>query len=118
MVLLIHYFVDSVFSSGNPIDAGLQLTDRSYADISMGGLKPLERVERLPKPWQKFPNSKCKVPSEFLFALNSGERGCSSIRFSHNGFFLACAEVNKAQENHRITIFEVSIRVLHLVSFE
>ena len=70
---------------------------------------PLQRVAQLPPPWQKLPNSKCKIPTEALLSLNTSERGCSSVRFSHNGFFLACAEVNKLQQNNLITIFEVNL---------
>jgi hypothetical protein len=70
---------------------------------------PLQRVAQLPPRWQKLPNAKCKVPSELLLSLNTSERGCSSIRFSHNGYFLACAEVNKLQENNLISVFEVSL---------
>jgi jouberin len=70
---------------------------------------PLQRVAQLPPRWQKLPNAKCKVPTELLLSLNTSERGCSSIRFSHNGYFLACAEVNKLQENNLISIFEVNL---------
>jgi len=70
---------------------------------------PLQRAAQLPPRWQKLPNAKCKVPTELLLSLNTSERGCSSIRFSHNGYFLACAEVNKLQENNLISIFEVNL---------
>lgn len=71
-------------------------------------MSPLDRVAQLPPRWQKLPNTKCKIPTESLFSVKSGERGCSSIRFSHNGYFLACAEVSKPQQNHLITIAEVT----------
>ncbi|CAF4851274.1 unnamed protein product, partial [Rotaria sp. Silwood1] len=86
--------------SNHPIDS--QPTDR--INQTMG---PLQRVALLPPRWQKFPNSKCKIPTELLLSLNTSERGCSSIRFSHNGYFLACAEVNKLQQNNLISIFEI-----------
>jgi hypothetical protein len=75
-------------------------------DQTMG---PLERVARLPPRWHKLPKSKCKIPTELLFSVNTGKRGCSSVRFSHNGYFLACAEINNSQDNHYISISEVTI---------
>ncbi|CAF1274494.1 unnamed protein product [Didymodactylos carnosus] len=74
-------------------------------DISVGG--PLQRVAQLPQRWQKLPNSKCKIPLESLLSLKGSERGCSTIRFSHNGYFIACAEVSKPQDNNFITIYEL-----------
>lgn len=70
---------------------------------------PLDRVAQMPPRWQKLTNSKCKIPTELSLSLNAGERGCSAVRFSHNGYFLACAEVSKAQQNHLITIYEVCL---------
>lgn len=84
-----------------------RLTDIQQHESKPSAIGPLERVARMPPPWQKLPNSKCKIPSESLISLNTGERGCSSIRFSHNGYFLACAEVNKSQQNNLISIYEV-----------
>ncbi len=75
---------------------------------------PLQRVAQLPPRWQKLPNAKCKVPTELLLSLNTSERGCSSIRFSHNGYFLACAEVNKSQENNLISIVEVILLITNI----
>jgi len=67
----------------------------------------LERIAQLPPRWQKLPNSKCKTPTEHLLSLNTSERGCSAVRFAHNGYFIACAEVNKVHENNLITVYEV-----------
>ena len=77
---------------------------------------PLQRVEQLPPRWQKFSNSKCKIPTEPLISLKTSDRGCSSIRFSHNGYFLAYAEVSKSQ-NNVISIAEVNRSNLHSCPF-
>ena len=89
---------------GGAID---RLTDTQQMDLKNETMGPLQRVAQLPPRWQKLPNSKCKVPTESLLSLNTSERGCSAIRFSHNGHFLACAEVNKPHENNLVSIFEV-----------
>lgn len=89
-------------------DSNAQLSDSQAVDQNNQLIGPLERVAQLPPRWNKFPNSKAKVPTEASLFIKSGERGCSSIRFSHNGYFLACAEVSKSQENHLIQIYEVN----------
>jgi hypothetical protein len=78
---------------------------------------PLQRVAQLPPRWQKLPNSKCKIPTEPLLSLNTSERGCSTIRFSHNGYFLACGEVNKLQQNNLISIFEVNLSFIKIFPY-
>ena len=85
-----------------------QFTDTEQPDVNNQTMGPLQRVAQLPPRWQKLPNSKCKIPSEPLLSLNTSERGCSSIRFSHNGYFLACADVNRSEKNNLISIFEVN----------
>ena len=84
-------------------------------DLNNETMGPLQRVAQLPPRWQKLPNSKCKIPTESLLSLNTSERGCSAIRFSHNGYFLACAEVNKLQENNLISVFEVSAYLIFAI---
>ncbi|CAF1425836.1 unnamed protein product [Adineta steineri] len=91
----------------NPNGISEHLTDSQQMDLNNETMGPLQRVAQIPPQWKKLPNSKCKIPTESLLSLNTSERGCSSIRFSHNGHFLACAEVNKAQENNIISIFEI-----------
>ncbi|CAF2659041.1 unnamed protein product [Rotaria sp. Silwood2] len=88
---------------GSPVNP----SDSQSPGITNKKLGPLQRIAQLPPRWQKLPNSKCKIPTEPLLSLNTSERGCSSIRFSHNGYFLACAEVNKLQQNNLISIFEI-----------
>ncbi|CAF1634662.1 unnamed protein product, partial [Adineta ricciae] len=83
------------------------LTETQQMDLNNETMGPLQRVAQLPPRWQKLPNSKCKIPTESLLSLNTSERGCSAIRFSHNGYFLACAEVHKLQENNLISVFEI-----------
>ena len=74
-------------------------SENQAMNASNAGMGPLQRVEQLPPRWQKFSNSKCKIPTEPLISLKTSDRGCSSIRFSHNGYFLAYAEVSKSQNN-------------------
>lgn len=81
--------------------------DMPTTDVGGPTIGPLQRVAQLPPRWHKLPNSKCKIPKEQILTLNTSERGCSSIRFSNNGYFLACAEVSKVQENNLISIYEV-----------
>ncbi|CAF0859168.1 unnamed protein product [Rotaria sordida] len=91
----------------NLLGASEHLADNQLTAKNNQIMGPLQRVAQLPPRWQKLPNSKCKIPTELLLSLNTSERGCSSIRFSHNGYFLACAEVNKLQQNNLISIFEI-----------
>lgn len=97
-----------LFSRQNANGASGGLSDGPQGESASHAMGPLQRVAQLPPRWQKLPNAKCKVPKELLLSLNTSERGCSVTRFSHNGYFLACAEVNKLQENNLITVFEVS----------
>ncbi len=95
-------------NSQNADGTSARLTDSQQTELTNHLIGPLQRVAQLPPRWQKLPNSKCKIPTELLLSLNTSERGCSSTRFSHNGYFLACAEVNKLQQNNLISIFEVN----------
>lgn len=96
------------FNSQNPVGSSEHLTETQQMDLNNQIIRPLQRVAQLPPRWQKLPNSKCKIPTESLLSLSTSERGCSSIRFSHNGYFLACADVNKLHQNNLISIFEVN----------
>ncbi|UJR37055.1 hypothetical protein I4U23_029760 [Adineta vaga] len=91
----------------NPDGSTNHLTETQQMDLNNEMMGPLQRVAQLPPRWQKLPNSKCKIPTESLLSLNTSDRGCSAIRFSHNGYFLACAEVNKLQQNNLISVFEI-----------
>jgi len=102
------------FNSQNPDGSSEHLTETQQIDLNNQIIGPLQRVAQLPPRWQKLPNSKCKIPTESLLALNTSERGCSAIRFSHNGYFLACAEVNKLQQNNLISIFEVNLLIINI----
>jgi len=104
-------------NSQNVDGTSARLTDSQQTEINNNIIGPLQRVAQLPPRWQKLPNSKCKIPTELLLSLNTSERGCSSTRFSHNGYFLACAEVNKSQENNLISIFEVNQFIFEIFSF-
>lgn len=97
-----------MFFSQNLDGTSGNLTETQQTEINHNAIGPLQRVAQLPPRWQKLPNSKCKIPTELLLSLSTSERGCSSIRFSHNGYFLACAEVNKLQQNNLISIYEVN----------
>ena len=101
----------SSFSRQNGDGASGALSDRQQGESANHTMSPLQRVAQMPPRWQKLPNAKCKVPKELLLSLNTSERGCSVTRFSHNGYFLACAEVNKLQENNLISVFEVSFSI-------
>ncbi|CAF3764743.1 unnamed protein product [Rotaria socialis] len=81
--------------------------DGQPTDLGSPQMGPLQRVLQKPPRWHKLSSSKCKIPTEQILALNTSERGCSSIRFSHNGYFIACAEVNKLQQNNLISIYEI-----------
>lgn len=93
----------------NPNGTSGALSDGQQGEGASHAMGPLQRVAQLPPRWQKLPNAKCKVPKELLLSLNTSERGCSATRFSHNGYFLACAEVNKLQENNLISVVEVDL---------
>lgn len=97
------------FSRQNGNGASGALSDGQQGESASHTMSPLRRVAQLPPRWQKLPNAKCKVPKELLLSLNTSERGCSVTRFSNNGYFLACAEVNKLQENNLISVFEVNL---------
>ena len=98
----------------NPDGSSELLTETQQMELNNQIIGPLQRVAQLPPRWQKLPNSKCKIPTESLLSLNTSERGCSAIRYSHNGYFLACAEVNKLQQNNLISIFEVNLSLIKL----
>ena len=99
------------FCRQNPNNTSGVLSDAQPGEGASHSMGPLQRVAQLPPRWQKLPNAKCKVPKELLLSLNTSERGCSATRFSHNGYFLACAEVNKLQENNLISVFEVNLYI-------
>lgn len=96
-----------LMQSGSLIDRHNKSADNAQLELKERKTRPLDYVSKLVPPWHKFPNSRCKIPKELMFSASAGERGCSSIRFSHNGFFIACAELNREHENQPIAVYKV-----------
>jgi jouberin len=45
--------------------------------------------------WSRLAGQPCRIPNELFLSLPSGRNGCYSIRFSHNGSFIACGTVEE-----------------------
>lgn len=55
--------------------------------------------------WKRLPGQACRIPNKHLFSLNTGERGCFRLAFSHNGRILAAACASR--DGYPIILYEI-----------
>lgn len=83
-------------------------------------LDPGGREERLaalaasrPEQWSRLPGQLCKVPNKLGLSLQTGARGCSAVRFSHEGSRVACA----CHDGNEYPIIIYEVRETSLIPF-